>query len=169
MEPMIGIFSSRAEAEDAVVELAKQNVPRAAIACLTEVDHERISAMSTMGKFVGAFVGFGTGFSMGVLGSLLRAHNEVRQLLLSGFVIASLMALLCALLSARLCTAALSIGPKLKTIGVDRSNLDLKFVTTLLKQGSSVVIVNSDAVPSGPQVLLQPFSRHKSEAASSAA
>jgi hypothetical protein len=166
---MIGIFSSRAEAEDAVAELAKQNVPRAAIACLTDVDHERTSAMSAMGKFVGAFVGFGTGFSMGVVGSLLRAHNEVRQLLLSGFVIASLMALFSALLGARLCGAAVSFRPKLKSIGVDESNLDLKFVTTLLKQGSSLVIVNSDAVPSGPQVLVQPVSRHKSEAASSAA
>ena len=65
MDPLIGVFSSRSEAEATVLELLNQNVPKAAVLCLTEIDHERTSSMKTMGRFIGAFVGFGTGFSMG--------------------------------------------------------------------------------------------------------
>lgn len=169
MEPLIGVFSSGSEAEATVLELLNQNVPKAAVLCLTEIDHERTSSMKTMGRFIGAFVGFGTGFSMGVVASLALAHSEVSHLLLAGFGVASLMSLLCALLGGGLCRTAVSFQSRLKKIGIDRSNLDFNYLQGLLKEGKAVLLVNGDAVPGATKVISSCLRAYKSEAAKSVA
>jgi hypothetical protein len=172
MEPLIGVFASQAEAQNAMRELLDREVPNQAIVYLTQEDHERVSCARNLGRFVGAFVGFGTGFSIGIVGCLLLAYPDISQLLLFGFGTATLMSLVCAFAGGALCNAAVSFRPKLRTIGANAANLDFEFVTTALRRGSSVIIVNRDFVDSGMDVhgVLHPRSQYKeAEAASSAA
>lgn len=144
MEPIIGVFPSRAEAEQALRELLEQDVPTTSIVWLTDADSEREACAQDMGRFVGAFVGFGTGFSLGVIGAFLLALNQTWQLLVLGFGAASILSLACAFVGGALCKATASYKPKLANLGTE-AKVSSQYISKVLKQGNFVIMVSSDS------------------------
>ncbi len=66
METVIGVFSSRERAEEAVAELLMARVPEQAIVFLTRSESEAKTVAKELGATVGGFMGMATGASAGV-------------------------------------------------------------------------------------------------------
>src|ERR1700745_3638006 len=67
MEPVVGVFTSRQRAEEAVKELLDQHVPQDAIVFLTRSESEAMTLGKSLGAFAGGFVGGATGLTAGMV------------------------------------------------------------------------------------------------------
>jgi hypothetical protein len=149
MHTIVGIFNSRAQAEQAVQSLLAGGTPANSIHYFTgECAPEEIEALRTtdaeapgMGKAMGAFLGGVIGASGG-----LSLGSAVASVLIPG--VGPIMAVglgAAALLGAGGAAAGARAGHKSEDAldeGVPRD--DVFFYHDLLKQGRSLVIVNSD-------------------------
>jgi hypothetical protein len=147
MRSEVGIFNSRASAEQAVQQLTSNGIPQSSIIFLsgenTDVeqipttDTERDGMGKTMGAFLGGAAGAGTGLGIGSAATSLLVPG-IGPVIAAGLGAAALLGLGGA-------TAGAALGDSSET-ALDRGspNDDVFLYHDLLKNGRTLVIVEAD-------------------------
>lgn len=167
MDTVVGIFRSRAQAEAAIPDLLKSGVPESSIVHLTGSQaREQVESVRTtdaeapgmgkaMGTYLGAVSGVGTGLSIGSAVASLMVPG-VGPIMAAGLGAAALLGIGGA-------AAGASLGEASETAlgeGVPRD--DVFFYRDLLKQGSSLIIVNDDS-PEKTKLVRSVLDQHGAE------
>ena len=150
MQTAVGIFRSRSQAENALTDLLDSGLPQSSIVYLTgqqapeqvesvrTTDAEAPGMGKTMGAYLGAVTGAGAGLSLGSAVASLMVPG-VGPIMAAGLGAA-------ALLGVGGAAAGASVGAASETAlneGVPKD--DVFFYRDLLKQGSSLIVVNTDS------------------------
>ncbi|MFZ0036415.1 MAG: STAS domain-containing protein [Candidatus Acidiferrales bacterium] len=141
METAIGVFDSRDQAEKALRELLKRNVPQESIVFLTTSETEAASLAKEFGSWAGGFAGGAAGMTAGVVAMTLLAIPGLGQALALGIGATALLGLAGA--GAGSATAkALSADSSIPQPIPD--NEDAALFRKVLKDGRSLIIVRTD-------------------------
>ena len=142
METVIGVFSSRGGAENALLELLESQVPPEEIVFLTRCGTEGESVLKRWGTTFGGVVGFATGMSAGVGAAILLMVPGVGQVAALGIGAAALLGL-----------AGMGAGSMLgkgaaETTTPDphaqKVSEDVSFFREVLAEGRSLVVVRTE-------------------------
>ncbi len=144
METVIGVFSSRERAEEAVGELLKGKVPEQAIVFLTRSESEAKTVAKELGATVGGFMGMATGASAGVAVASLLLPG-VGPVFALGFGAAALLGLAGAGTGASVGKALAESGGKAKPTPDEKAPEDVVFFQDVLKEGRSLIVVRTDS------------------------
>ncbi len=144
METVIGVFSSRERAEEAVGELLKSKVPEQAIVFLTGSESEAKTVAKELGATIGGFMGMATGASAGVAVASLLLPG-VGTVFALGFGAAALLGLAGAGTGASVGKTLAESGGKAKPTPDEKAPEDVVFFRDVLKEGRSLIVVRSDS------------------------
>lgn len=143
METAIGVFSSRAKADEAVAELLKRHIPKNSIVFLTRSETEAQTVGKELGAFVGGFVGGAAGMSAGVVAATSLLLPGVGPIFAIGFGAAALLGLAGAGTGAAV-GQSLEKATGLEPTAEHVAREDIAFFRDVLKQGRSLVIVRTE-------------------------
>lgn len=143
METVIGVFSSRDRAEEAVQQLRAQMVPEESIVFLTRSETEAKTISKQFGAAVGGFVGGATGMSAGVVAATLLLPG-IGPVFALGFGAAALLGLAGAGAGAGVGSFAAQDGDAPKPAD-DKHGDDVNFFREVLKEGRSLIVVRTDS------------------------
>lgn len=144
METVIGVFSSRERAAEAVRELVAAKVPQESIVFLTRSESEAKLVGKELGATVGGFVGMGTGMSAGVVAAItLLAVPGIGQVFSLGFGAGALLGLF----GAGIGSAASKSAPEdtVATTADEQCSDDAAFFREVLKAGRTLIIVRTES------------------------
>ncbi|HTS37623.1 MAG TPA: STAS domain-containing protein [Candidatus Solibacter sp.] len=142
METIIGVFSSRGHAENAVRELLERSVPQECIVFLSRSEGEAQSIGKQFGATVGGFAGGAVGMSTGVIAATLLVPG-LGPVFALGFGAAALLGLSGA-------GAGAALGKKLAGEGVPTTaeaecSEDIAFFQEVLSAGHSLIVVRTES------------------------
>jgi anti-sigma B factor antagonist len=144
METVIGVFSSRERAEEAVGTLLKQHVPEDAIVFLSRSESEAKTVGRQLGASLGGFMGLATGASAGVAAATLLIPG-VGPVFALGFGAAALLGLAGAGTGAAVGGKIADADKTLKPTPDDKAAEDVAFFRDVLKAGRSLIVVRTDS------------------------
>src|SRR6266496_45822 len=144
MEPVIGVFSSRERAEEAVGELLKARVPEQAIVFLTRSESEAKTVAKELGATLGGFMGIATGASAGVAAASLLLPG-IGTVFALGFGAAALLGLAGAGTGAGLGKILAAAGERPKPSSDENAPEDVAFFRDVLKEGRSLIVVRTES------------------------
>ncbi len=144
METVIGVFSSRERAEEAVAELLRAKVPEQAVVFLTRSESEAKIVGRELGATVGGFMGMATGASAGVAAASLLLPG-IGTVFALGFGAAALLGLAGASTGAAVGGSVAESGDRPKPTPDERSLEDAAFFRDVLKEGRSLILVRSES------------------------
>lgn len=143
METVIGVFSSRGSAENALLELLESQVSPEEIVFLTRCGNEGESVVKHWGARFGGIVGFATGMSAGVGAAILLMVPGVGQVAALGIGAAALLGLAGmgagSMLSKSAAQSAAAPDPHAATTAED-----VNFFREVLAEGRSLVVVRTE-------------------------
>jgi anti-sigma B factor antagonist len=142
METVIGVFSSRERAEEAVTELLAQKVPEESIVFLSRSESEAKVVGKQLGASVGGFMGMATGASAGVAVATLLIPG-IGPVFALGFGAAALLGLAGAGTGAAV-GASIS-ETNVKTTPDEKAPEDVAFFRDVLKEGRSLIMVRAES------------------------
>jgi anti-sigma B factor antagonist len=142
METVIGVFSSRERAEEAVGELLEAKVPEQAIVFLTRSETEARTIGKELGATIGGFMGMATGASAGVAAASLLLPG-VGPVFALGFGAAALLGLAGASTGAAVGKGLAESNDKPKPTPDERSPGDAAFFREVLQRGRSLIVVRT--------------------------
>jgi anti-sigma B factor antagonist len=144
METAIGIFASRDNAEEAVKELRKREVPEESIVFLTRSENEAKTVAKEFGAYVGGFVGGATGMTTGVVAATLLLPG-VGAVFALGFGAAALLGIAGAGAGATVSSAAAHDAETPQPTPAEKSSEDIAFFHEVLKEGRSLIVVRTES------------------------
>ena len=144
METVIGVFSSRERAEEAVGELLKARVPEQAIVFLTRSESEAKTVAKELGATLGGFMGIATGASAGVAAASLLLPG-IGTVFALGFGAAALLGLAGAGTGAGLGKILAAAGERPKPSSDENAPEDVAFFRDVLKEGRSLIVVRTES------------------------
>jgi anti-sigma B factor antagonist len=144
METVIGVFSSRERAEEAVGELLKARVPEQAIVFLTRSESEAKTVGKEFGATLGGFMGIATGASAGVAAASLLLPG-IGTVFALGFGAATLLGLAGAGTGASLGKILAAAAEKTKPSSDENAPEDIAFFREVLKEGRSLIVVRTES------------------------
>jgi anti-sigma B factor antagonist len=142
METVIGVFSSRERAEEAVTELLAQRVPEESIVFLSRSESEAKVVGKQLGASVGGFMGMATGASAGVAVATLLIPG-IGPVFALGFGAAALLGLAGAGTGAAV--GASIAETNVKTTPAEKAPEDVAFFRDVLKEGRSLILVRAES------------------------
>ena len=142
METVIGVFSSRERAEEAVTELLAQRVPEESIVFLSRSESEAKVVGKQLGASIGGFMGMATGASAGVAVATLLIPG-IGPVFALGFGAAALLGLAGAGTGAAV-GASIS-ETNVKTTPDEKAPEDVAFFRDVLKEGRSLIVVRAES------------------------
>jgi len=142
METVIGVFSSRERAEEAVTELLAQRVPEESIVFLSRSESEAKVVGKQLGASIGGFMGMATGASAGVAVATLLIPG-IGPVFALGFGAAALLGLAGAGTGAAV-GASIS-ETNVKTTPDEKAPEDVAFFRGVLKEGRSLIVVRAES------------------------
>jgi anti-sigma B factor antagonist len=144
METVIGVFSSRERAEEAVEELLKAKVPQQALVFLTRSESQAKVVAKEIGATLGGLMGMATGASAGaaVASLLLPGVGPVFAL---GFGAAALLGLAGAGTGASVGKTLAGAGEKTKPTSDEKAPDDVAFFRDVLQGGRSLIVVRTES------------------------
>ncbi len=140
METSVGVFASRASAEEAVKELLDQHVPQDSIVFLTRSQADA----TAMGAAVGGTVAGATGLSLGVAAATALAVPGIGTVFALGFGAAALLGLLGTGTGAAIGKTMHASGNSPQPL-TDKNSQDVAFFHEVLNQNRSLVIVRTES------------------------
>jgi anti-sigma B factor antagonist len=144
VETVIGVFSSRGSAENALLELLEGLVPPEEIVFLTRCGNEGESVIKRWGTTFGGVVGFATGMSAGVGAAILMMVPGVGQVAALGIGAAALLGLAGmgagSMLGKGATEAATAPDPH-----AEKTSEDVNFFREVLAEGRSLVVVRTES------------------------
>jgi anti-sigma B factor antagonist len=144
METVIGVFSSRERAEDAVGELLKARVPEQAIVFLTRSESEAKTVAKELGATLGGFMGIATGASAGVAAASLLLPG-IGTVFAIGFGAAALLGLAGAGTGAGVGKILAAAAERTKPSADENAPEDVTFFRDVLKEGRSLIVVRTES------------------------
>lgn len=144
METVIGVFSSRERAEDAVGELLKARVPEQAIVFLTRSESEAKTVAKELGATLGGFMGIATGASAGVAAASLLLPG-IGTVFAIGFGAAALLGLAGAGTGAGVGKILAATAERTKPSADENAPEDVTFFRDVLKEGRSLIVVRTES------------------------
>ncbi|HEY1528591.1 MAG TPA: STAS domain-containing protein [Candidatus Angelobacter sp.] len=144
METVIGVFSSRERAEEAVGALLKQHVPEDAIVFLSRSESEAKTVGKQLGASLGGFMGLATGASAGVAAATLLIPG-IGPVFALGFGAAALLGLAGAGTGAAVGGKIADSDKALKPTPDAKAAEDVAFFHEVLKAGRSLIVVRTDS------------------------
>ena len=146
METAIGVFASRDQAQQAVKELRKRNVPEESIVFLTRSEGEANTIAKELGTFVGGFVGGAAGVTTGIVAASLLLPG-IGTVFALGIGAAALLTGAGAGAGAGsvLGTAATREANAAKPTTDEKSSEDVAFFREVLKEGRSLIVVRTES------------------------
>jgi anti-sigma B factor antagonist len=144
METVIGVFSSRERAEEAVGSLLKQHVPEDAIVFLTRSESEAKTVGKQLGASLGGFMGLATGASAGAAAATLLIPG-VGPVFALGFGAAALLGLAGAGTGAAVGGKIADSDKAVKPTPDSKAAEDVAFFQEVLKAGRSLIVVRTDS------------------------
>jgi len=142
METVIGVFSSRERAEEAVTELLAQRVPEESIVFLSRSESEAKVVGKQLGASIGGFMGMATGASAGVAVATLLIPG-IGPVFALGFGAAALLGLAGAGTGAAV--GASIAETNVKTTPDEKAPEDVAFFRDVLKEGRSLIVVRAES------------------------
>lgn len=143
METVIGVFSSRGSAENALLELLERLVPPEEIIFLTRSGSDGESVVKHLGTTFGGVVGFATGMSAGVGAAILLMVPGVGQVAALGIGAAALLGLAGmgagSIIGKRAAEATAAPDPHAQKVSED-----VNFFCEVLAEGRSLVVVRTE-------------------------
>jgi anti-sigma B factor antagonist len=144
METVIGIFSSRERAEEAVGTLLKERVPEEAIVFLSRSESEAKTVGRQLGASLGGFMGLATGASAGVAAATLLIPG-VGPVFALGFGAAALLGLAGAGTGAAVGGKIADSEKTLRPTPDEKASEDVAFFRDVLKAGRSLIVVRTES------------------------
>jgi anti-sigma B factor antagonist len=144
METVIGIFSSRERAEEAVGALLKERVPEEAIVFLSRSESEAKTVGRQLGASLGGFMGLATGASAGVAAATLLIPG-VGPVFALGFGAAALLGLAGAGTGAAVGGKIADSETTLRPTPDEKASEDVAFFRDVLKAGRSLIVVRTES------------------------
>jgi anti-sigma B factor antagonist len=144
METVIGVFSSRERAEQAIGEWLKAKVPEQAIVFLTRSESEAKTVAKELGATIGGFMGMATGASAGVAAASLLLPG-IGTVFALGFGAAALLGLAGAGTGASVGKALAEGDARAKPTPDEKAPEDVAFFRDVLKEGRSLIVVRTDS------------------------
>jgi anti-sigma B factor antagonist len=143
METVIGVFSSRDHAAEAVRELLENKLPQESIAFLTRSENEAKLVGKDLGATVGGLVGMGTGMSAGLAAAItMLAVPGIGPIFSIGFGAGALLGLF----GAGIGSAVTKDAPAAAESTVEeKPSEDAVFFREVLKQGRSLIVVRTES------------------------
>jgi len=144
VETVIGVFSSRGSAENALMELLERQVPPEEIVFLTRSAADGENLVKRLGTTFGGVVGFATGMSAGIGAAVLLMVPGVGQVAALGIGAAALLGLAGM-------GAGSMLGKKADEAGAApdphaaKVSEDVNFFREVLAEGRSLVVVRTDS------------------------
>ncbi len=144
METVIGVFSSRGSAENALLELLDRQVLPEEIVFLTRSGSDGESVVKHLGTMFGGVVGFATGMSAGVGAAILLMVPGVGQVAALGIGAAALLGLAGMGAGSILAkdAAEVSAAPAPHS---EKVSEDVNFFREVLAEGRSLVVVRTES------------------------
>lgn len=144
METVVGVFSSRDDAERAVRELREQAVPEQSIVFLTRSESEAKTIAKEFGTYVGGFAGGAVGMTAGAVAAtlLLPGLGPVFAL---GYGAAALLGLAGARAGSAVGSAVTNDAEAPQPTGDEKSPEDVAFFREVLKEGRSLIVVRTES------------------------
>ncbi len=143
METVIGVFSSRGSAENALLELLERQVPPEEIVFLTRSGSNGEAIVKHWGTTFGGVVGFATGMSAGVGAAILLMVPGVGQVAALGIGAAALLGLAGmgagSMLGKSAAESATAPDPH-----AEKASEDVSFFCEVLAEGRSLVVVRTE-------------------------
>ena len=143
METVIGVFSSRDHAEEAVKELRQRSVPEESLVYLTRSESEAKAIAKQFGTTVGGFVGGAAGMSAGVVAATLLLPG-IGPVFALGFGAAALLGLAGAGAGGVVRSASHDAQAAQPTSD-EKCSEDATFFREVLKEGRSLVVVRTES------------------------
>jgi anti-sigma B factor antagonist len=144
METAIGVFTSRDNAEAAVKELRKQEVPEESIVFLTRSESDAQNLAKEFGAHVGGFVGGAAGMTTGVVAATLLLPG-IGTIFALGFGAAALLGVAGAGAGATASSAAMRDSHAPQPTAPEKSSEDIAFFREVLKEGRSLIVVRTES------------------------
>jgi anti-sigma B factor antagonist len=145
METVIGVFSSRDRAEEAVRELLATGVPQDSIVYLTRSERTATTDAKQAGATVGGFMGMALGSSAAGMAAATLVLTGVGTILAVGIGAAALLGLAGAGTGAAVGRAIDSSSENPRPTPDDKCSEDVSFFREVLREGRSLVIVRTEA------------------------
>jgi anti-sigma B factor antagonist len=144
VETVIGVFSSRGSAENALLELLDREVPPEEIVFLTRSGSDGESLVKHLGTMFGGVVGFATGMSAGVGAAVLLMVPGIGQVVALGIGAAALLGL--AGMGAGSMLAKNAPEPTAASqAATEKASEDVSFFREVLAEGRSLVVVRTES------------------------
>jgi len=144
METVVGVFSARDPAEQAVRELLKQGVPQESIVFLTRSESDALSLGRDIGAFAGGFVGGAVGLSTGVVAATLLLIPGIGQVFALGVGATALAGLIGAKAGAAFGKATAQHSGTPEPTPEHVAPEDVEFFTKVLTAGRSLIVVRTE-------------------------
>ncbi len=144
METCIGVFSSRTRAEQSVLELLRNQVPKESILFLTRSEAEAQSFAKELGAAVGGFMGAATGMTAGVAAATMLVVPGIGPVFALGFGAAALFGLVGAQTGSAVGKAAAGSAEPEVAPSTDKPE-DTAFFAEVLNSGRSLVVVRTES------------------------
>ena len=144
METAIGVFSSRDNAERAVLELLRQKVPQESLIFLTKSESEAVELGKELGSYAGGFVGGSAGLAGAAVASL--AIPGIGMVFALGVGATALLGWIGAGTGASLGKALSSGGGVVHPTSYSQSAEDAAFFREVLNEGRSLVVVRTESL-----------------------
>ena len=146
METVIGVFSSRQRAADAIRELLERKVPQESIVYFTRSETEAKLAGKELGATVGGFLGMGAGMSAGVVAAItLLAVPGIGQVFTIGVGAAGLLGLLGAGFGSAVSKSVPEDTGAPQPAGDEKCSDDAAFFREVLKAGRTLIVVHTES------------------------
>jgi len=143
VETVIGVFSLRDHAEEAVKELRQRSVPEESLVYLTRSESEAKAIAKQFGTTVGGFVGGAAGMSAGVVAATLLLPG-IGPVFALGFGAAALLGLAGAGAGGVVRSASHAAQAPQPTAD-EKCSEDAAFFREVLKEGRSLVVVRTES------------------------
>jgi hypothetical protein len=132
VETVIGAFSSRDRAAEAIRELREQGVPQESLVFLSRSEAEARTVAKIIGAVVGGFVGTAASMSAGVVAAASLLLPEIGAVFALGFGAASMLGLS-------------RPGDALPGTTDDQGSEDVALFREVLKEGRSLIVVRTES------------------------
>jgi len=143
METVVGVFSSRECAEEAVTQLLKEKVPQESIVFLSKSESDAKTVGRQLGASVGGLMGMATGASAGVAAATLLIPG-VGPVLALGFGAAALLGLAGAGTGAAVGGKIGDASTSVRPTPDEEASEDLAFFRVVLQSGRSLFVVRTN-------------------------
>lgn len=144
METVIGVFSARDPAENAVKELLKQGIPQESIVFLTRSESDALSLGRDIGAFAGGFVGGAAGLTGGVVAATLLLIPGIGQVFALGVGATALAGLIGAKAGAAFGKATAQHSGTPEPTPEHVAPQDVEFFKEVLAAGRSLIVVRTE-------------------------